>query len=43
MAQCVKCGKPVGCGCQLVNGVCDKCRQAEAEKIKAESEKKKVN
>lgn len=26
MANCVKCGKHVGCGCQLVNGVCSTCR-----------------
>lgn len=26
MAYCVQCKKPVGCGCQLVNGLCSTCR-----------------
>lgn len=38
MAQCTKCKKTVGCGCQLVGGVCDTCRKAEAEaKLKQQS------
>lgn len=26
MAICSKCGKNVGCGCNLVNGLCAACR-----------------
>lgn len=26
MATCVKCKKNVGCGCQLLNGLCSTCR-----------------
>lgn len=26
MQKCISCGKPVGCGCQLVNGLCSACR-----------------
>ena len=26
MATCKQCGKKVGCGCQLVNGLCSACR-----------------
>ena len=25
MANCSKCGKPVGCGCSLKNGLCATC------------------
>ena len=28
MANCVKCGKTVGCGCELTNGLCQTCYQA---------------
>lgn len=38
MATCIKCGKPVGCGCQLTDGICEKC----LAKIKVEEEKKKI-
>lgn len=24
-ANCVKCNKPVGCGCELTNGICQAC------------------
>lgn len=43
MAQCTKCKKSVGCGCQLVNGICDTCRKAEAEaKLKQQVQAKKI-
>ncbi len=28
MANCKKCGASVGCGCQLVNGMCASCASA---------------
>lgn len=28
MAQCSKCGTKVGCGCQLVKGLCSFCNAA---------------
>ena len=34
MAQCKGCKASVGCGCQLVNGLCSVCRAA-AKKFKA--------
>jgi hypothetical protein len=34
MAQCSKCGTKVGCGCQLVNGVCLYCRKTAKRVIK---------
>ena len=27
MANCAKCGKPVGCGCNLKQGLCATCNQ----------------
>lgn len=30
MARCSKCGKEVGCGCNLINGKCSECRNKEA-------------
>lgn len=36
MAQCNKCGVRVGCGCQLVNGLCSSC----VAKAKEEATKK---
>lgn len=27
MSTCKKCGKNVGCGCQLVDGLCSACRE----------------
>lgn len=29
MATCKKCGTHVGCGCQLVNGLCPACVKQE--------------
>jgi len=31
MAQCIKCGVQVGCGCKLTNGLCASCLQKEKE------------
>lgn len=28
MAKCRKCGTNVGCGCQLINGLCSACNTA---------------
>lgn len=28
MAKCSKCGTNVGCGCQLINGLCAACNSA---------------
>lgn len=28
MARCQKCGANVGCGCQLINGLCSACNSA---------------
>jgi NMD protein affecting ribosome stability and mRNA decay len=28
MAMCKKCGAKVGCGCQLINGLCGACNAA---------------
>lgn len=30
MAYCVQCKNNVGCGCQLVNGLCSTCRAKNA-------------
>lgn len=35
MANCTKCGKPVGCGCGLKGGLCAKCRKEADEAAKA--------
>jgi len=32
MANCSQCGKNVGCGCNLVNGLCAQCRKDNREK-----------
>lgn len=31
MAQCKECKKSVGCGCQLVNGLCINCVNKKAQ------------
>jgi NMD protein affecting ribosome stability and mRNA decay len=34
MAACLKCGAKVGCGCQLINGLCAACNAAKQESKK---------
>ena len=31
MANCTACGVKVGCGCQLVNGMCSACNHASKQ------------
>lgn len=31
MANCSKCGKSVGCGCQLINGLCSTCHSTSVQ------------
>lgn len=31
MANCIVCGLKVGCGCQLVNGMCSACNHASLQ------------
>jgi hypothetical protein len=38
MAQCTKCGKRVGCGCNLKNGLCSTCSAEEKKIVKREEE-----
>ena len=33
MAICVNCKKNVGCGCQLVNGLCSTCRDPKTNQV----------
>ena len=33
MANCRKCGIRVGCGCQLINGLCSACNYAASQTI----------
>ncbi len=35
MARCSKCGTSVGCGCQLINGLCSACNAAVQQTSKA--------
>jgi len=32
MAACKNCGKQVGCGCQLSNGLCTSCQSTQTTK-----------
>jgi len=32
MAACANCGKQVGCGCQLINGLCGSCQSTQTTK-----------
>lgn len=41
MASCRKCGTNVGCGCQLINGLCAACNAAVSKG--AQNFKKYVN
>lgn len=34
MAQCSKCGKEVGCGCNLTNGLCAICYTTGLQQLK---------
>jgi NMD protein affecting ribosome stability and mRNA decay len=34
MANCRECGTKVGCGCQLINGLCSACHAAAQQAIK---------
>jgi hypothetical protein len=34
MAQCKNCGAKVGCGCQLINGLCATCNAIAQQGIK---------
>lgn len=42
MANCIKCKKPVGCGCNLKNGLCAQCA-VEKQNQEAEEAQKKHN
>lgn len=33
MANCIKCKKPVGCGCNLKAGLCATCIKEEKQKL----------
>ena len=33
MAACTKCLKNVGCGCNLVNGLCANCRNLQQQQL----------
>lgn len=39
MAACKKCGKSVGCGCGLKEGLCAACVKEAEEKLKADTKK----
>lgn len=43
MANCSNCGKSVGCGCQLIGGLCTTCHNAGKPKAEVKVTPSKIN